>query len=66
MRELRRELHHLRFPKLGFATPGALEGHFELFWALVAKWLSDGLSIILSSSGLQWPNGSQMAYGRSF
>ena len=20
-----------------------LEGHFELFWALVAKWLSDGL-----------------------
>ncbi len=39
-----------------------LEGHFELFWALVAEWLSDGLwRVILSYSGLWWPNGSQMA-----
>ena len=39
-----------------------LEVHFELFWALVAKWLSDGLwRLILSSSGLWWPTGSQMA-----
>ncbi len=44
-----------------------LEGHFELFGALVAKWLSDGLwRVILSSSGLWWPNGSQMASGGSF
>ena len=44
-----------------------LEGHLELFWALVAKWLSDGLwRVILSSSGLWWPNGSQMASGGSF
>ena len=44
-----------------------LEGHFELFWALVAKWLADGLGrVILSSSGLWWPNGSQMASGGSF
>ena len=43
-----------------------LEGHFELFWALVAKWLSDGLwRVILSSSGLWWPNGSQMTHGGS-
>ncbi len=39
------------------ALRGPLEGHFELFWALVAKWLSDGLwRVILSSSGLCWPN----------
>ncbi len=38
-----------------------LEGHFELFWPLVAKWLSDGFGkVILSSSGLWWPNGFQM------
>ncbi len=44
-----------------------LEYRFELFWAPVAKWLSDGLwKGILSSSGLSWPNGSQMAYGGSF
>ena len=43
------------------------ETHFELFWALVAKWLSDGLCrLILSSSGLWWPIGSQMASGGSF
>ena len=41
-----------------------LEDHFELFWALVAKWLSYGLwSVILSSSGHWWPNGSQMVSG---
>ncbi len=44
-----------------------LEGNFELSWAMVAKWLSDGLwRVILSSSGLWWPNGSQMASGGSF
>ena len=44
-----------------------LEAHFELFWALVAKWLSDGLwRVILSSSGLRWPNGSQMVSGGLF
>ena len=33
-----------------------LEGHFELFWALLAKCLSDGLwMVILRSSGLWWP-----------
>ena len=36
-----------------------LEAHFELFGALVAKWLSDSLwRFILSSSGLWWPIGS--------
>ena len=41
--------------------------HFELFWAPMAKWLSDGLwKVILSSSGLSWPTGSQMVSGRSF
>ena len=31
---------------------------------LVAQWLSDGLwRVNLSSSGLRWPNGSQMASG---
>jgi hypothetical protein len=44
-----------------------LEHHFELFWAPVAKWLSDGpWRVILSSSGLWWPNGPQMASGGSF
>ena len=42
-----------------------LETHFELYCALVANWLSDGLwRLILSSSGLWWPNGSQMASPR--
>ncbi len=45
----------------------SLEAHFELFWALVAKWLSGGLwRLILSSSELWWPNGSQMVSGGSF
>ena len=44
-----------------------LEVHFGLFWALVAKLLSDGfLGLILSCSGLWWQNGSQMASGSSF
>ena len=44
-----------------------LEAHFELFWALVVKWLSDGSwRLILSSSGLWWPNASQMVSGDSF
>ena len=43
------------------------EAHFGLFWALVAKLLSDGfLGLILSCSGLWWQNGSQMASGSSF
>ena len=43
-----------------------MEGRFELFWALVPKWLSDGLwKLILSSSGLCWLNDSQMAPGGS-
>ncbi len=51
----------------GAESVGPLERHFELFWAVVAKWLSDGLwRVILSSSGLCWPNGSQMASGDSF
>ena len=30
-----------------------LDVHFEFFWALVAKWFSDGLwRVILSSSGM--------------
>ncbi len=41
--------------------------HFELFWALEAKWLSDGLwKLVLSSFGPWWRNGSQMASGGSF
>ena len=45
----------------------SLEAHFELFWALVAKWLPDGLwRLILSCSELWWPSGSQMASGGSF
>ena len=44
-----------------------LEAQFELFWALVAKWLSDGLCrVILSYSWLWWPNCSQMVSGRQF
>jgi len=44
-----------------------LEAHFELFWALVAEWLPDGLwRFILSFSGLWWQNGSQIASGGSF
>ena len=40
---------------------------FELWWALVAKWLSDGLwRVAFRSSGLWWPNGSQMASRGSF
>ena len=55
-------------PSVGqMALRWPLEGHFELFWALVAKWLSDGLwRVILSSSGPWWPNGSRMASGASF
>ncbi len=46
---------------------GLWNAHFELFWTLVAKWLSGGLwRLILSSSGLWWPNGSQVASGGSF
>ena len=38
-----------------------LDVHFEFFWALVAKWFSDYLwRLILSYSGLWWPNSSQM------
>ena len=48
-------------------SKGSLEAHFELFWALVAKWLPDGLwRLILSCSGLWWPSGSQMVSGGSF
>ena len=37
-------------------SKGSLEVHFELFWALVAKWLPDGFwRLILSCSGLWWP-----------
>ncbi len=44
-----------------------LETHFELFWVLLTKWLSDGLwRLILSYSEVCWPNGSQMASGGSF
>ena len=40
-----------------------LETHFELFWVLVTKWLSDGLwRLILSYSEVWWPNGSQLLY----
>ncbi len=40
-----------------------LETHFELFWVLVTKWLSDGLwMLILSYSEVWWPNGSQLLY----
>jgi hypothetical protein len=40
------------------------EAHFELFWALVPEWLSDGLwRLILSRSGLWCQNGCQMASG---
>ena len=32
--------------------------HFEMFWALVAEWLPDGLwKVILNSFGLWWQNG---------
>ncbi len=48
----------------GAASIGPLEGRFELFWPVVTKWLSDDLwRVILSSSELWWPNGSQMASG---
>jgi hypothetical protein len=41
--------------------------YFELFRALVAKGLPDGLwRVILSCSELWWRNGSQMAAGASF
>ena len=44
-----------------------MEAHFELVWALVANWLSDGLwRLILSCLGLWCQNGSQMASGGSF
>ncbi len=49
------------------ALRSPLEAHFKLFWALVAKLLSDGLwRLILSYSWLWWPNGSQVASGGSF
>ena len=47
-----------------FLSSGA---HFEVFWVLVAKWLSDGLwRLVLSSFRLWWPNCSQITSGGSF
>ena len=44
-----------------------LEAHFELLWASLPELLSDGLwRLILSNSGFNCQNGSQMASGRSF
>ena len=44
-----------------------LETHFELFWALVAKWLSDSLwRHSLSYSGVWWPNSSREAHFELF
>ena len=44
-----------------------LEAHFELFWALVAEWLRDGLwGRTLSCSWVWWQNDSQMVAGGSF
>ena len=41
--------------------------YFELFWALVAKCLPDGLwRLILECSGPWWQNSSQMTSGDSF
>ena len=44
-----------------------LQAYFEVFWALIADWLPDGLwKGILSSSGLWWQDGSHMVSGGSF
>ena len=44
-----------------------LEADFELFWVLMAEWLSDGLwKFILSSFELWCQNGFRMASGDSF
>ena len=56
-----RKLSTLKWKLHGF------EAHFELFWALVVKWLPDGhWRLILSGFELWWPSGSQMASGGSF
>ena len=49
------------FHSIPFHSIPFLEADFEPFWAL--EWLPDDWRLILSCSGLWWPNGSQMTSG---